>query len=70
MMWLIGMKLKVPVADFVAKARAQNLLLVAAGDNTVRVLPRLTVSDDEIRDGLSRLDHAAAAFASQPATVT
>ncbi len=45
---LMGLKLKVPPADFVKAALAENLLLVGAADNTVRVLPPLTASDAEI----------------------
>ena len=45
---LMGLKLKVPPADFVKAALAEKLLLVGAADNTVRVLPPLTASDAEI----------------------
>lgn len=57
---LTGLRLKAPVTplDVVKAAMAEKLLLVGAGDNTVRVLPPLIVSDSEIADGLSRLGSA------------
>jgi len=32
---------------------------VPAADNVVRLLPPLTISDDEIAEAVNRLDHAA-----------
>ena len=54
---LTGLKLKgsVTPAQVVKAAIAEKLLLVAAGDNTVRVIPPLTVSNEEIADGIERL---------------
>jgi len=55
---LMGIKLKpaVAAADAVRAASAgERLLVVGAGDNVVRVLPPLTVAEDEIADGLGRL---------------
>ena len=56
---LMGMKLKVAPADFVKAALAENLLLVGAADNTVRVLPPLTASEDEIGEACDRMARAA-----------
>ena len=44
-----------PNAEFIAALRDQKLLAVPAGDNVVRLLPPLTVSDDEIREALDRI---------------
>lgn len=57
---LTGLKLKPAVApaDVVKAAMGQKLLLVGAADNTVRVMPPLTVSETEITDGLTRLGSA------------
>ncbi len=55
---LIGLKLKPPFAEFASAALEENLLLVGAADNVIRVLPPLIVADDEIADGLARLDRA------------
>jgi 4-aminobutyrate aminotransferase-like enzyme len=38
--------------------RREKLLLVAGGDNTVRVLPPLTVKDREIDQALNKLSIA------------
>ncbi len=55
---LSGLKLKVPPADVVKAAFGEQLLLVGAGDNVVRVLPPLNVDDADIRDGIARLTRA------------
>ncbi|MFZ1682135.1 MAG: aspartate aminotransferase family protein [Rhizobiaceae bacterium] len=55
---LIGLKCKVENTRVNAAFRHEKLLAVPAGDNVVRIIPPLTVSDDEIRDGLARI-HAA-----------
>ena len=58
---LVGLKLKAPPADFAEAALAQRLLVIPAGDNVVRILPPLIVSDDELVEGVKRLDAAATA---------
>ncbi len=52
---LTGLKLSRPPAEFVSAAIAEKLLLVGAGDNTVRVIPPLTVSESEISEAIDRL---------------
>jgi acetylornithine/N-succinyldiaminopimelate aminotransferase len=59
---LAGLKLKVPVPDLVTAAESQKLLLVGAGDNVVRILPPLTISQEQLADAMSRLDHALSAL--------
>ncbi len=56
---LLGLKLNVPNTDFTAKALDEKLILVGAGDNTVRLLPPLTITEEEAREGLARLEVAA-----------
>jgi len=58
---MLGLKLKTPNTDFVAEARAAGLLVVAAGDNVVRLLPPLIIGDAEVAEAVSRLDRAASA---------
>ncbi len=58
---LIGLKLKVSPAHFADAALKQKLLLIPAGDNVVRVLPPLVVTEEEIAEGVRRLDAACAA---------
>jgi acetylornithine/N-succinyldiaminopimelate aminotransferase len=55
-----GIKCKMPNGDVNAAVRAEHLLLVPAGDNVLRLLPPLIVSDDEIRIGVERIRAAAA----------
>jgi acetylornithine/N-succinyldiaminopimelate aminotransferase len=57
---MIGLKLKISPADFAAKARDHRLLSIPAGDNVVRLVPPLVLSDDELSEGVRRL-HAACA---------
>ncbi len=59
---LIGLKCKAPNTEVVAAARAQKLLTIGAGDNVVRVLPPLTVTESEIDEAAKRLDAAACAI--------
>src|SRR6202035_5787838 len=47
---LIGVKAVVPSGDLVTALREQNLLTVGAGDNVVRFLPPLIVTEAEIED--------------------
>jgi len=58
---LIGLKLKAPPSDFAEAALAEKLLVIPAGDNVVRILPPLIVSEDELAEGVKRLDAAASA---------
>jgi acetylornithine/N-succinyldiaminopimelate aminotransferase len=53
-------------ADLVAAARAQGLLLVRGGERAVRLLPPLTVTDDEITEALGALDRALADLQATP----
>ena len=55
---MLGLKLKVPPGDFAAHARAEHLLSIPAGDNTLRLLPPLTITDEELAEAVARLDRA------------
>ncbi|MGR3564811.1 MAG: aspartate aminotransferase family protein [Heliomarina sp.] len=58
---MLGLKCKAVNAD-VVKAGYDNLLLtVPAADNVIRLLPPLTISDEEIGEAITRLDAAAKA---------
>ncbi|MGB3388430.1 MAG: aspartate aminotransferase family protein [Pseudaminobacter sp.] len=56
---MLGLKCKVENGKVNAALRDQHMLAVSAGDNVVRLLPPLTVSDEEIREGLGRIRAAA-----------
>ncbi len=57
---LCGLKLHDGVATchLIAHAADERLLTVGAGDNVVRILPSLNVSEEEISEGLARLQRA------------
>jgi acetylornithine/N-succinyldiaminopimelate aminotransferase len=57
---MIGLRCAVPNGDVVTAARRHHVLVIAAGDNVVRLLPPLTISDDEIAEAVRRLDAACA----------
>ena len=58
---LLGVKRKVPNATLNAAFRQEKLLAVPAGDNVIRLLPALTVTDADIREALDRIRAGAAA---------
>ncbi|MCB8837795.1 aspartate aminotransferase family protein [Aurantimonas sp. VKM B-3413] len=55
---LIGLKAKVPNGDLVVAMRENGLLAAPAGDNVVRLLPPLTVTAEEVRQGMDRIEAA------------
>ncbi|WP_347140025.1 aspartate aminotransferase family protein [Paracoccus sp. SSK6] len=59
---MLGLKCKVAPTDVVKAGYAQHLLTVPAADNTLRLLPPLNISDDEIAEAVTRLDKAAASL--------
>jgi acetylornithine/N-succinyldiaminopimelate aminotransferase len=59
---MLGLKLHTLNTDFVAAARDAGLLVVGAGDNVVRLLPPLIISEAEVAEAVSRLDRAASAI--------
>jgi acetylornithine/N-succinyldiaminopimelate aminotransferase len=52
---LMGIKTHGSNLDFVAAARAENLLTVGAADNVVRIIPPLTVTEAEARIGFDKV---------------
>lgn len=59
---LLGLRTVVPNGDFVAAARAQKLLTISAGDNVVRLMPPLIITEAEVGEAASRLDAACTAI--------
>lgn len=49
-----------PVADVITACRAEQLLVLRAGADVIRLLPPLTISAEELQDGLLRLEKALA----------
>ena len=54
----VRLKEKFPAADVMKACTAEKLLTVSAGDNVIRMLPSLTVTEDEMKDGIARLSSA------------
>jgi acetylornithine/N-succinyldiaminopimelate aminotransferase len=52
---MLGLKCVAPNAKVNQALREQHLLAVPAGDNVIRLLPPLTVSDEEIGEALERI---------------
>ena len=59
---MLGLKCKALNTDIVAAGYEAQILTVPAGDNVVRILPALTITEDEIAEGVARLDTAASAL--------
>jgi len=55
---MIGIGVTIPPGDVVAACRAKNLLVLTAGDDTVRLLPPLVITDAEIDRGLASMKAA------------
>ncbi|MDJ1006824.1 MAG: aspartate aminotransferase family protein [Paracoccaceae bacterium] len=59
---MLGLTCIVPNADVIAAGFDAGVLTVPAADNVIRILPPLTIADDEIAEGVARLDRAATAI--------
>jgi acetylornithine/N-succinyldiaminopimelate aminotransferase len=59
---MIGIRTVVPNTDLVLAARSQHLLTIPAGDNVVRLLPPLIITEVEIGEAMTRLDAACKAI--------
>jgi acetylornithine/N-succinyldiaminopimelate aminotransferase len=57
---LVGLRAAVPAAELVNATRAEKMLTVGAGDNVVRLLPPLIISELEMAEGVARLERACA----------
>jgi acetylornithine/N-succinyldiaminopimelate aminotransferase len=57
---LVGLRAVVPAGELVNALRAEKMVTVAAGDNVVRLLPPLIISEAEVAEGVARLDRACA----------
>jgi acetylornithine/N-succinyldiaminopimelate aminotransferase len=60
---LVGLRGVVPSSELVDGLRAEKMITAAAGDNVVRLLPPLIVSEEEIADAIARIDRVCARIA-------
>jgi acetylornithine/N-succinyldiaminopimelate aminotransferase len=56
---LLGIRCVIPAADFVAKLRENGLLTLTAGENVLRILPPLIVTEREIDEALDVMNKVA-----------
>jgi acetylornithine/N-succinyldiaminopimelate aminotransferase len=64
---MLGLKMKTPAGDFINAARTLGLVVLPAGDNVVRLLPPLTLSEAEAREGIELLNKTASEIEAQKA---
>src|SRR5690606_35863655 len=62
-----GLKVQGDVAEFVAKLREQGLLSVPAADQTIRIVPPLTVTTAEIDEAVKKIEGACLALQAKAA---
>ena len=55
---LLGLRCVVPNGQLVEALREENLLAVAAGDNVVRLVPPLIVTEAEVGEAMGMLERA------------
>jgi acetylornithine/N-succinyldiaminopimelate aminotransferase len=53
---LIGLKVTPKNRDFMAMARDNQLLIAGGGENCVRLLPALIITEDEAREAIEKLE--------------
>ncbi len=64
---MIGLKMKTDANAFIALARANGLVVLPAGDNVVRMLPPLTLTESEAREGIELLNKTASQIEAEKA---
>lgn len=52
---ILGIEMNGPVAGIVSKAQEQGLLVLSAGPNVIRLLPALTIPEEQWKEGLTLL---------------
>jgi acetylornithine/N-succinyldiaminopimelate aminotransferase len=62
---LVGLKCKVPSAKLIEALFAENMLSIGAGDNVVRLLPPLIVSEAEIAEACEKISAACTTLESE-----
>jgi acetylornithine/N-succinyldiaminopimelate aminotransferase len=63
---LMGLKVRPAMGKVIDACADEKLLAVGAGDNVVRLLPPLNVTEDEVAEAVARLGRALARFAPPP----
>ncbi|MGQ0647401.1 MAG: aspartate aminotransferase family protein [Gemmatimonadaceae bacterium] len=55
---MVGLDVTEPAADVIARARDLGLLLVSAGEHTIRLLPPLVIGESDLKRGVTILEAA------------
>ena len=59
---MLGLKCRKPNTDLVNAGYGAGVLVIGAADNVVRLLPALNITDEDIAEGVARLDAAASSL--------
>jgi acetylornithine/N-succinyldiaminopimelate aminotransferase len=59
---LLGLRLHVPAAAFIARLREQRLLAVGSTENVARLLPPLNIEESHVKEAVAALSAACASF--------
>ncbi|MCC4243969.1 aspartate aminotransferase family protein [Stappia indica] len=59
---MLGLKCRVTNTELLSHFREAGVLAVGAGDNVLRIMPPLTITEAEIEEAVSRIDQAATAM--------
>jgi acetylornithine aminotransferase len=62
---ILGLQLSQDPTSIVTAARERGLLIITAGTNTLRFVPPLTITEEQVKEGLAILDQAFEAFLSE-----
>ena len=66
---LLGLKLHVPVAEFVAKLRKNGMLAVGSTENVARLVPPLTIDESHLREAMNALSATCISFETEKESV-
>ncbi len=64
---MMGIKCRVPNTQMQAAALRERLLVIGAGDNVVRLLPPLIITETEVSEAVFKLERACQSFAAKAA---
>lgn len=64
---MLGLKCRVTNTDLLAHMRAAGVLSVGAGENVLRIMPPLIISEEEIEEAVNRIEQAATAMETETA---
>jgi acetylornithine/N-succinyldiaminopimelate aminotransferase len=63
---LLGLKCKVPNTTVIDALRERGMLAVGAGDNVVRIIPPLIISEEQVREAVGILNDACLSLTHRP----